>query len=419
MNIKTLRVSVENKIATYRNRDGLIVCGNKGYAIAFSFDEEWDEFTTKTARFIWNGKYYDQEFEDDICPVPVLNDTTSVTIGVYAGDLKTTTPAEIPCLISILCGDLEPTDENIKEYRDISQQAADEARIAAEEAKIAAEEAKDSVELIVNPTIDVEEIEGGHRITINDAEGEKAFDVMNGKNSESTGGGLTPEQLEQFNELVQWHTDSTYTTMTASISPSNSTYELGSKRDITFTWSFKIGTGTNAPQATLSSLTFRGVPKDVSSKSEKVTGISNTSAYMVSGTRKDGKKETKTATANIYFYNKYYFGYATDPGKLSDAEYSLFIKKLTTESKLSGSRPAFTKLGTESGAVKCPANQYIWLAYPSRLGEAYFEVNGFPGNFEEPIIVEEFENSQGYKEEYYLYRSTEHSLGLVDKFVVY
>lgn len=444
--MKTLRINVKDKIATYFQRDGVIVCGNKGYKIAFTFDEEWDEYTTKTARFIWNGKYTDKEFTDDECEVPVINDATNVTVGVYAGDLKTTTPAEIPCLISILCGNPELADGNVKEYRDIAQQAA-------EEAKIAAEEAKNAAEVVVHPTIDVEKIEGGHRLTINDVYGGKLVEVMNGskgvgiahiaktstsglvdtytitltnedtytftvtngkdgedgEDGESTGSGLTPEQLQQFNDLVQWHADSTYTTMTASISPSNSTYEIGSKKDITFKWSFKVG--TNA--AELSSLTFRGVSKAVTLTSETVTGISSTSSYTVSGTRKDGKKETKTATASVYFYNKYYFGCAADPGNITD--YSSFIKTLTTKSALSGSRPAFTL--TQSQSVNCPVNQYIWLAYPLRLGEAYFEVNGFPGNFEKPMEVD-FTNNSSYTEKYYLYRSTEHSLGLVDKFLV-
>lgn len=177
--MKELRVDVKNKIATYTARDGVIVCDNNDYKIKFTFDAEWNECTTKTARFIWNGKYYDQEFKDDECTVPVISDTTELTVGVYAGDLKTTTPAKIPCLISILCGTPKIIDENVKDYRDKAQEAAAKAQEAAEEAVRAAEN-------IEHPTIDVEKIEGGHRITIHDAEGDKSFDVMDG---ESGGGG--------------------------------------------------------------------------------------------------------------------------------------------------------------------------------------------------------------------------------------
>ena len=44
--MKTLRINVKDKIATYLQRDGVIVCGNKGYTIAFTFDEEWDEYVS-------------------------------------------------------------------------------------------------------------------------------------------------------------------------------------------------------------------------------------------------------------------------------------------------------------------------------------------------------------------------------------
>ena len=60
--MKELHVDIKNKIATYNTRGGAIVCGNSDYIIHFSFDEEWDEYATKTARFIWNDKYYDKEF---------------------------------------------------------------------------------------------------------------------------------------------------------------------------------------------------------------------------------------------------------------------------------------------------------------------------------------------------------------------
>lgn len=41
----------------------------------------------------------------------------------------------------------------------------------------------------VSPVATVESIEGGHRVTITDAEGPKSFDVMNGKDGSGTGGG--------------------------------------------------------------------------------------------------------------------------------------------------------------------------------------------------------------------------------------
>lgn len=95
-------IPIENKIA--KSPEDIIVCGNSTYQIRFSFDEEWEGYQFKTARFIWNGKPQDVVFEGNLCNVPVITNTTLVEVGVYAGDLHTTTPAYIEAKKSILCG---------------------------------------------------------------------------------------------------------------------------------------------------------------------------------------------------------------------------------------------------------------------------------------------------------------------------
>lgn len=99
----TINVNVTNKIATASSRAS-IVCGNSGYQIKFTFDSEWGAHDTKTARFIWNGRFVDVAFTGDTCPVPIISNTTALKVGVYAGELTTTTPAHLDCLKSILCG---------------------------------------------------------------------------------------------------------------------------------------------------------------------------------------------------------------------------------------------------------------------------------------------------------------------------
>lgn len=130
-----LHVSVINKIAAYQQRDGAIVCGNSDYRIKFIFDEEWGAHEKKTARFIWGGQFQDVEFTGDTCPVPILSGVTLCEVGVYAGELCTTTSAFIGCKPSILCQSATPSVENDKYY-------ANEAKKYAEEAK----EARDSVD---------------------------------------------------------------------------------------------------------------------------------------------------------------------------------------------------------------------------------------------------------------------------------
>lgn len=101
--MKTLHVIISNKVATYLQRDGYIVCGNSDNQIEFTFDAEWDAYERKTARFIWNGKCKDVEFEGTLCPVPIVANTEELKVGVYVENLSTTTSAVIPCRLSVLC----------------------------------------------------------------------------------------------------------------------------------------------------------------------------------------------------------------------------------------------------------------------------------------------------------------------------
>lgn len=102
--MKTLQVRVNNKIAVFSSRGGGIVCGNTDYQIEFIFDSEWENANEKTARFIWNGKYVDVKFAGTICPVPLISNTDTVEVGVFASGVCTSTGAVIPCNKSILCG---------------------------------------------------------------------------------------------------------------------------------------------------------------------------------------------------------------------------------------------------------------------------------------------------------------------------
>ena len=135
---KILHISVVDKIATYQRRDGDIVCGNSDYQIHFTFDQEWESHTEKTARFVWGGHYYDVPFTGDTCDVPILHNTKSVKVGVYAGDLSTTTPATIHAKRSILCSGSTPSPEDDRDYASEAKKAADRAEAAAERAENAA-----------------------------------------------------------------------------------------------------------------------------------------------------------------------------------------------------------------------------------------------------------------------------------------
>ena len=99
-------IDVANKIATPVNPPE-IVCGNSDYVIEFTFDEEWREYGIKTAIFNYkrNGqkRFIEIVFEGNECPMPILSGIDEVNVGVYAGELQTTTPATLICKKSVLC----------------------------------------------------------------------------------------------------------------------------------------------------------------------------------------------------------------------------------------------------------------------------------------------------------------------------
>lgn len=103
-----IEIGIANKRPTVYNAP-LIVCGNSGYTIDFTFDQEWEAYAAKTARFVYahdgKAKYHDVVFTGTTVEVPILSNVREVMVGVYAGDLRTTTPARIRCERSILCGD--------------------------------------------------------------------------------------------------------------------------------------------------------------------------------------------------------------------------------------------------------------------------------------------------------------------------
>lgn len=156
-----INVTVDKKIAV-TEKHAFYVCGNSDYVIRFAFDAEWEAHEPKTARFnMPDGTYQERVFTRNECPVPIIEDTYSFNIGVYAGNLYTTTPAYIPAKKSILCGGgvhaepepdvynqlIETIEKEIKtavDAADLSVEKADAATQAAERAETSERNAADS-----------------------------------------------------------------------------------------------------------------------------------------------------------------------------------------------------------------------------------------------------------------------------------
>ena len=118
--MKTIEISVKDKVATAADRT-VYICGNSDYVVNFHFDAEWDAYDTKTARFVYNGIYQDQVFQGTQCPVPAIVGASGIAVGVFAGNISTTTPAYICARRSILCGSGVPADPAPDVYAQIME----------------------------------------------------------------------------------------------------------------------------------------------------------------------------------------------------------------------------------------------------------------------------------------------------------
>lgn len=124
------QIDIKEKVARVIGTP-VIVCGNSDYTIRFTFDAEWLDKVAKTARFVWvkNGEtqYEEVVFTGSTVAVPTLSNITAVQVGVYAGELQTTTPARVPCVRSILCGGGEHTEPPADVYAQLLELIEDSA----------------------------------------------------------------------------------------------------------------------------------------------------------------------------------------------------------------------------------------------------------------------------------------------------
>lgn len=194
---RNIKVVVEDRVATTEG-DPSFICGNSTYTVTFTFDDEWEDFEVKTALFKWltadGMKKHEQPFTGDTVEAPVFFDTREVEVGVYAGDLTTTTGAPVRCTPSIRCNageDVEPEPDKYDALMDLIKNGV---------APAPNPDGNGGTGGGFSPIVEVAKIEGGHRITIKDAKGEKSFDVLDGakgdKGDPFTYENFTPEQLE-------------------------------------------------------------------------------------------------------------------------------------------------------------------------------------------------------------------------------
>lgn len=94
-------VTVKNKMAV---GDGsVIVCNNSDYVVRFALDSEWDALALRTMRIVYDSySHTDIAFSGDTVALPAIIDRTSIGIGLYSGDIHTSTCAMFDCERSVM-----------------------------------------------------------------------------------------------------------------------------------------------------------------------------------------------------------------------------------------------------------------------------------------------------------------------------
>lgn len=102
-----LKITVRDKIATADGQK--VVCGNSDYRVHFDLDAEWSAYSIRTMRVVYHDhSYTDMVFVGDVAPLPVVENQSVIRVGLFAGNLHTTTPAIFPCELSITSGTGSP-----------------------------------------------------------------------------------------------------------------------------------------------------------------------------------------------------------------------------------------------------------------------------------------------------------------------
>ena len=152
-----------------------------------------------------------------------------------------------------------------------------------------------------------------------------------------------------------------------------------------------ISWGTNRKPT---SININGSEIENSLTSSTYNNISTNKNYTLTIT--DGRS-VATKSVGVSFMNAKYYG-ASSSEDITSALINSLNKTLTT---------------TKNGAITITANtgEYIYFAIPTRFGLPVFTVGGFTGGFSKVGSLD-FTNAYGYTENYSIYRSDNHSLGL-------
>lgn len=167
--------------------------------------------------------------------------------------------------------------------------------------------------------------------------------------------------------------------------------ELGSNIDVAVTWEL-----SKAPEtATLNGINVLG------GNSYTDVNVSESKEYKLIVSDDMGRKTSSTAA--VKFLNKIYWG------ESASAEITENLVEHLNNSELSDAKARTITVS--------PDDQYVFYAYPKRLGTASFRLGMFEGGFEGPVTVR-VTNQHGYAEDYYVYKSDKQLISDSADFVI-
>ena len=219
-------------------------------------------------------------------------------------------------------------------------------------------------------------------------------DIGSGGGSGGSGGGtggpyITQTDLEQALQAFKNELD--YKSVQVSLSVSPTVAEKGSTvNSVTLSWNVMRGVATELLLNDKEDVT------NITSKTITKTGTwkSNTTFKLMA---EDAKGAIHTSHAYLNFYNGVFYGCSTN----AHIETSSDIRSLTREL-------ADGPIGTMD--FNAALGEFIYYCQPVSYGTCVFkdespDAGGLPYGFDDPWVVY-FENASGYKENYYVYRSS-------------
>lgn len=186
----------------------------------------------------------------------------------------------------------------------------------------------------------------------------------------------TDATLREYNQRLAHLEDSTPLEI-ISFTATPGVCEIGGSENVVLNWNV---------QGNIETLTING--DAVSGTSKTYANVHEDTSYTLNAV--DAKGNIARRTISVDFVNHIFWGVSASANQTEGT-----VKALDN-TELSDVRARTIHVSAN--------NEYVYYAYPKRLGTSEFRVNGFTGGFEDPVIVS-IDNHAGYDEDYYVYRS--------------